>query len=245
MKNWFWIPLAAIVGGIVGSWGPREDLRLYKEQVQEEQSNRKVSDAAGFGAFARLTNIPDVASRRPQARTNAVTRTVEKSAASTNAVAEADKPPKPERAHEPPLHQRHSPEDMRARLEEAADFWNTRVEIARTQWKEKLNITDEKASEAFDSVLLSMNESIHDTMQTVADEIAKAGKMNVELSMRMMGELARTVSEAYDAIGAALPVEQRGTLSDMPAFEFIDPMVAEPLIGVQDKLDGRFGGFGL
>ena len=74
MKNWFWIPLAAIVGVIAGSWGPREDLECYKESVQAERTQKKVSGTAGFDAFARLANIPDVAKRRPKAGTNGVER---------------------------------------------------------------------------------------------------------------------------------------------------------------------------
>ena len=74
MKNWFWIPLAAIAGVIAGSWGPREDLESYKESVQAERTQKKVSGTAGFDAFAKLANIPDVAKRRPKARTNGVER---------------------------------------------------------------------------------------------------------------------------------------------------------------------------
>ena len=57
----------------------------------------------------------------------------------------------------------------------------------------------------------------------------------------MMGDAARVMAEAYDAVGAAVPEDRRAEVSDMPVFEFIDPMAAEPLIGVQDKLDGGFG----
>ena len=56
----------------------------------------------------------------------------------------------------------------------------------------------------------------------------------------MMGDLTRTLAEAYDAIGAAVPAERRNEVSEIPVHEFIDPMVAEPLIGVQDKLEGGF-----
>ena len=57
MKNWFWIPLAAIVGGIAGAWGPREDLEKFKDGVREERTQKKVSGATGFDAFARLVRI--------------------------------------------------------------------------------------------------------------------------------------------------------------------------------------------
>ena len=76
MKNWFWIPLAGIVGVVAGSWAPREDLARFKETVREERTQKKASGVAGFDAFARLANIPDVAKRQPKARTNELARSV-------------------------------------------------------------------------------------------------------------------------------------------------------------------------
>ena len=244
MKGWYWIPLAAIVGGIAGSWGPREDLARFRESVREERVEKKASQAAGFDAFARLANIPDVAKRRPKARTNELARSVGRRAPvsggdrQTNVVAVAEA--KAGEA-EPKADRRLSREDLRARIEEAAELWQTRVELAKTQWKEKLGISGEKATASFESAVATMNESLRDSMQALADEIEQAGKMTPELSLRMMGDAARVMAEAYDAVGAALPEGRRAEVSDMPVFEFIDPMVAEPLVGVQDKLDGGFG----
>ena len=242
MKNWFWIPLAAIAGVIAGSWGPREDLESYKESVQAERTQKKVSGTAGFDAFAKLANIPDVAKRRPKARTNEVER-VEKGEkgerveeiekVETNGVEVVEQ-------RRPQL----SREDLEARIEEAAELWNTRVELAKTQWKGKLGIRDEKSSAAFDSAVATMNEALRDTMEALAEEIEKAGKVSPELGLRMMGDLTRNMAEAYDAIGAAVPPERRAEVSEIPVHEFIDPMVAEPLIGVQDKLEGGFMGRG-
>ena len=242
MKNWFWIPLAAIAGVIAGSWGPREDLESYKESVQAERTQKKVSGTAGFDAFAKLANIPDVAKRRPKARTNEVER-VEKGEkgerveeiekVETNGVEVVEQ-------RRPQL----SREDLEARIEEAAELWNTRVELAKTQWKGKLGIKDEKSSAAFDSAVATMNEALRDTMEALAEEIEKAGKVSPELGLRMMGDLTRNMAEAYDAIGAAVPPERRADVSEIPVHEFIDPMVAEPLIGVQDKLEGGFMGRG-
>ena len=244
MKNWFWIPLAGIVGVVAGSWGPREDLARFKETVREERTQKKASGATGFDAFARLANIPDVAKRQPKARTNELARSVRHLAPvsggnrQTNvaAVAEAKAG-----EVEPKTDRRLSREDLRARIEEAADLWQTRVELAKTQWKEKLGISGQTESESFESAIGTMNESLRDSMQVLADEIERAGKMTPELSLRMMGDAARVMAEAYDAIGASLPDERRADVSELPVFEFIDPMVAEPLIGVQDKLDGGFG----
>jgi hypothetical protein len=85
-----------------------------------------------------------------------------------------------------------------------------------------------------------MNESLRDTMEALAEEIEKAGKVSPELGLRMMGDLSRNLADAYDAIGALVPADRRGEVSEMPVHEFIDPMVAEPLISVQDKLEGGF-----
>ena len=233
MKNWFWIPLAAIAGVIAGSWGPREDLESYKESVQAERTQKKVSGTAGFDAFAKLANIPDVAKRRPKARTNAVEKVERVEKVETNGVEIVEQ-----------KHPQLSREDLEARIEEAAELWNTRVELAKTQWKGKLGIKDEKSSAAFDSAVATMNEALRDTMEALAEEIEKAGKVSPELGLRMMSDLTRNMAEAYDAIGAAVPPERRAEVSEIPVHEFIDPMVAEPLIGVQDKLEGGFMGRG-
>ena len=240
MKNWFWIPLAAIVGIVAGSWGPREDLAKFKENVREAETQKKVAGAAGFDAFAKLANIPDVAKRRPKARTNELARTEKSVETNEDVVAEIQLESDPDAPKSMVMKTSFDREGLEARLEEAAELWNTRVELAKTQWKGKLGIKDGKASEAFDSAVATMNESIRDTMAALAEEIEKAGKVNAELGVRMMGDLTRNLAEAYDAIGAAVPPERRAVVSEMPVHEFIDPMVAEPLISVQDKLEGGF-----
>ena len=245
MKNWFWIPLAAIAGVIAGSWGPREDLEKFKANVRDERTQRKVSGTTGFDAFAKLANIPDVARRRPKARTNELARSVGHAAPTqaTNeeVVAEIPDPKDPDAPKSMIMRSNFSREDLEVRIQEAADLWNTRVELAKTRWKSKLGLGDGKDAEAFDSAVATMNESLRDTMEALAVEIEKAGKVNAELGLRMMGDLSRNLAETYDAIGALVPENRRGEVSEIPVHEFIDPMVAEPLIGVQDKLEGGFG----
>ena len=240
MKNWFWIPLAAIAGIIAGSWGPREDLAKFKENVREAETQKKVAGTAGFDAFAKLANIPDVAKRRPKARTNELARTEKSVETNEDVVAEIQLESDPDAPKSMVMKTSFDREGLEARLEEAAELWNTRVELAKTQWKGKLGIRDGKASAVFDSAVATMNESLRDTMAALAEEIEKAGKVNAELGVRMMGDLTRNLAEAYDAIGAAVPPERRAEVSEMPVHEFIDPMVAEPLISVQDKLEGGF-----
>ena len=236
MKHWYLVPLAALVGIAVGSWGSRDDMARAKDMREASVQSRKASDAAGFGAFAKMVNIPDVA-RRPSraARMNAdAQEQAAKADEPATNVAQSAEPPKAPSANRKAM----SPDDLRARIEEAADLWRTRVEIAKTQWMAKLGVSGEEQTAGFETALSKMNDSLFDTMQAMALEIEKSGKLTPELSLRLMGDASTVMAEAYDGIAALLPPEKRGELSEMPVFEFIDPSVAEPLVSVQDKLDG-------
>ena len=235
MKNWLWIPLAALVGLVAGSWGPREDLRLYKEKAQEAKNVRKASDASGFGAFAKMVNIPDVAKRRPRPKPSAEHKPAPaeavKPAVETNGVAEADRTRPHRHPHHPPL------DDLRLRIDEATELWRTRVELAKTQWTGRLGISGEAERAAFDSAFEQMNERLLETMTALAAEIERAGKLTPELSLRLMGDASAAMAGAYDALRETVPEGKQAAISEMPVFEFIDPAVAEPLVSVQDKLD--------
>ena len=160
MKAYFWIPFACLAGVLVGSWGPRAELRELENRQQEEKSRPKNAAAASFKTFAELANIPAEAKRprhrRPRppkdgAKTNKVIRlpdppqvAADASNASTQSVEKAGRP-----HHMPVKFDRNlSPEDLRARIEEAQELWQTRVEIARANWKSKLKVTGENGGRA-------------------------------------------------------------------------------------------------
>lgn len=228
MKRIRELALAVLIGLIVGSWGPREDLRILREKTQEERSTKKTSVTSGFDAFAKLASIPDVAKK-----------TVKKPSSGQKT---EDKRQRSDQTSQTPqtFQTPQTSLDLRARIEQAAELWRTRVDLATKQWKEKLGVKDDDAASAsFDETVASMNDELRETMQALADEIEQAGRMTPELSLRMMGDASRVLSETYDSLRTVLPPEQTETVSEVPVFEFIDPSVAEPLIGVQDKL-GRW-----
>lgn len=242
MKAYLFIPAAALLGVLVGAWGPREELRAYKNQVAEEKARPNRLGADGFADFAKMVKIPELANphrrpkkKRPEASlpTNRVAQTQvglmttnQVPAVETNATvkAEAKKP------------KRLSPEDLRARIEEAQDLWATRVEIARTQWKNKLKMSDE-ASARFDAAMDEMNLKLLETAQAMADQLAQQDKMTPELGLRLMGDAATVMAETYEKVGTCVSPEQRADVSEIPLTDFIDPGVAEPLIAVQGKLE--------
>ena len=143
------------------------------------------------------------------------------------------------RGGETPLPQKRkrvAPEDLRARIDEAAELWRTRIEIARASAIEKLGL-DDKSAESFNDALEDMNAKLRESIQIVADRVASAEAMTPELGIRLMGDISTSLAEAYDAIGTCVDEDHRGEVSRLQLTAFIDPSVGEPLIAVQDKLE--------
>ena len=225
-----WLPLVFIAGGLVGYYGPAEELRARDAREQEEKTKAKPKNA--FGSFTELVNIPEVAKRprrvkdtEPATNTTAVATTSDEQPKGTNATAEATAPRR----------KRVAPEDLRARIDEAAELWRTRIEIARASAIDKLGL-DDKGAESFNDAIEDMNAKLRESIQIVADRVASAESMTPELGVRLMGDLSTSLAEAYDAIGTCVDEDHRGEVSRLELINFIDPSVGEPLIAVQDKL---------
>ena len=66
MKNTILLlPLAFVLGGLAGAWGPVAELRELKARPAKDSVSTG-GRTQGFDAFARLVNIPDVARHRPR-----------------------------------------------------------------------------------------------------------------------------------------------------------------------------------
>ncbi len=252
-KSVLLLPFAFVLGGLVGYWGANDDLHSLRTKAEVSASAKKKS-ASGFGSFAQLVQIPETAKkRRPHKRNASKPKVAEvkkplpkqksveappevvQEVPQTNVVAETSAPkPAP-----PPT----SPEDLRARIDEAAELWRTRADLARAKALEKLKL-DEQGEELFDEALNKMNEKLRESMQTIADMLANEEAMTPEISVRLMGDMAITLADTYDSVGAVVGEDQRGDVSSLQLFDFVDPSVAEPLIPVQGKLDGAFPGRG-
>ena len=239
-KVLLWLPLACLAGFIVGAWGARDELRAYQESVKEER-NRSAKKVGGFDTFANIVKIPEM-SRRPRRPKRAPDK--KKAVHPTNEVSRAANI-QPDSAHsvtnsraaERKNPSRRSVEDLGVRIEEAQELWRTRVEVVRAQWKDKLKLSGEK-EQAFDAALQEMNERLYDSVATVAELIAGREEISPELGLRLVGETTAIMSETYDKIGACVPQEMRSEVSSIQIVDFVDPGVAEPLIGVQGKLEG-------
>ena len=231
MKTLYWLPVAALAGMIVGAWGSREELNAYKSLGKSAEGSAATSKKpSGFDAFAHMVQIPDAASRRPRRQPRA-----QPEIAATNSVAAARQPGTNEavraKSPRPPR-----PRDLGARIDEARDLWSTRVDLARAQWKAKLKLSGDSEA-AFDQALQEMNERLYDSVSALAEIIDEQGKLSPETGLRLVGDTTTIMAEAYDRIGACVAPELRDTVADINMVDFIDPGVAEPLVGVQDRIE--------
>ncbi|MBO5750914.1 MAG: hypothetical protein J6R80_00745 [Kiritimatiellae bacterium] len=231
-----WLPLAAVVGGLIGAWGPYEELQAYKSRPSKASSEQRAEKRSGFDPIARLIKVPDEA-RRPRRikKPDTKERDLEDSSTKTNSVASSEHGVKPK------LNMQRRvlpPEDLQARIEEASELWRTRIQLARAAAIEKLGIS-ENGVEEFDATIDDMNAKLRDSIQVVADMLAEEEVMTPEVGIKLMGEMTTAIAETYDKLGANIDPAARDKLSEMQLVEFIDPSVAEPLIAVKDKVDPR------
>ena len=246
-KALIWLPVAFVLGGLVGYWGPSADLRELSSRTEESKS-KSASPANGFGSFARIVNIPDMADpRRMRRRSRPAPESEAKPAEGAETKPDVPEgvsaePSAPAEAAPQPLRERRqmSPEDLQARIDEAADLWRARADMARAKACERLSLNADGQAR-FDEALDGMNERLRESIQTIADLLEDQESMTPELGIRLMGDLSTTLAETYDAVGACVGEELRGEVSNLNLTDFVDPSVAEPLIAVQGKLDGEMG----
>ncbi|MBP5321611.1 MAG: hypothetical protein J6334_11550 [Kiritimatiellae bacterium] len=238
MKGFIWVPVACLIGLLIGGWGPREEVRSLKETLDEERRIHAARPTDGFNSFAQMVNIPDTARRRRPRRDDRERNreeTREGASVTTNASITVEAGPDAPPQH-PPRRPMMRSQDLRARIDEAKALWQTRVDVARAQWISKLKL-DGEAVDRFDEALNAMNNRLYDGMAAMAEQLAGEEEMTPEIGLRLANVLTGAMAETYEQIGALVPPELRGEVSKMTMHDFIDPAVGEPLIAVQDKLE--------
>jgi hypothetical protein len=254
MKSFLLLPFAVLIGILIGGWAPREELRMLRREMDDLKTKTSSREKdSRFDAITRMVQIPERAThvpdpdRKPAA---AVRDTDVTAAAPTTHVAQAATDAPATATNTPPLQdteneeiRRTSPEDLQARIEEAKELWATRVQIARSQWLNRLKL-DAEATALFDASIDAMNAELQATMQGLADALALGEEMTPELGVRFFNEMTTSLVRTYDDLAVIVPDELRGEASQLEITDFIDPAVAEPLIAVQHKLENAPGSSG-
>ena len=236
MKYLLIVPPVLLLGLLVGAWGPKEELREVKRaQAELEARLARNEKDSRVDVLTRIVRIPDQAStprlREVNKSVAASSQTLKKHArtcdiSETNKMVGASEAVKAE-----PLR----PDDLRARIDEAQALWETRVQIARAQWLERLHLGADGAT-LLDETIDLMNEDLYSVVQRLADRVAEGETMTPEEGMRVANELTATLVETYDTLASIVPGAQRGEVARLELTDVIDPGVATPLIAVQDRL---------
>lgn len=236
MKWLIFFPPVLLLGLVIGGWAPKEELRTVRNELAElsKTASTRTRDSR-LDSFTRMVQIPDRAQRpRPAPAERSDETATPSPDAATNAPATglsgAPKPGQPDRP------EKLTPEDLRARIEEAKELWKTRVDVARAQWLDRLKLNADQAV-LFDDAINAMNERLYYAMQDFADTLDNADTLTPEAGTRAFNELTTALTQTYDDLHSIVPEEQRGETAKIELTDFIDPGVAEPLIAVQDKLE--------
>ena len=222
-----------------------EELRTLKEREDEAKAAARPAKRGGFDPLSQFINVPDAAKRPRRAKKPAAPVAKKKGDAPATNAAPSAASPSAEAVKKADSRAVLSPEDLQARIDEAAELWRTRIQLARATALEKLGIAADSA-DAFDTALSDMNGRLRESMQAIADALVNEEEMTPEIGVRLMNDISAAMVETYDQIGGCVDGTKRGDVAQLNLAEFIDPSVAEPLVAVQDKLDGRmmFGGKG-
>jgi hypothetical protein len=227
MKLWYLLPFTLLAGLLIGRWLPSKETRV-ESAVQMKVDTQKHADA--LNNITRMVQIPDKASkprRRPAVKAplapEGVTNAVSGDALTSNVPAE------------PRHRERLSPEDLRARIDEAKELWRTRAELARVQMLDKLGLETVEQQTAFDNAINTMNQTLFTTMQGLATEVKNSPEMTAEQGIRVVAQMTSAMTTAYDTLFQAVPQNKQPEVGKMQMTDFIDPNVIEPLTEVQDK----------
>lgn len=230
MKLWYLLPFTLLAGLLIGRWLPNEETRI-ESAVRMEVTAQKNTDA--LNNITRMVQIPDKASK-PRKRAPVVVVTNQPPEVVTEAISgdQTNTNTPAVRKH----HERISPEDLRARIDEAKELWRTRAELARAQMIDNLGLKTVEQQTAFDNAINTMNQTMFDTMKGLATEVKNAPEMTTEQGIRVVAEMTTAMTTTYDALFKAVPLDKQSEVSKMQMTDFIDPNVIEPLTEVQDKL---------
>jgi len=235
MKTWYLLPFVMVLGVMVGRYLPKDELRTSKPSLKPVEQPAPRNDS--LNSLTRMIQIPDRASRpRRASAPQPPVAVAEQDGVGGEAPEAAEESRRDRRRREWLERGEFSPEDLRARIDEAKDLWMTRVQIARAQMFDKLDLHTAEQQAFFDETINAMNASLALTLLDVADGLRAGAEPTPEMGVRAVSEMSAALLEAYEGLAAVVAPEKLGDVSKMQLTDFIDPMVIEPLIDVQDKL---------
>lgn len=234
MKAFAWIPFALLLGIVIGGWGPRQDLKTARLEMERLQSVASSSDST-VRAVTDMIRIPpretvaqetrDAETESPGSAPGAVDPSEESQVAQAPTAVEEER----------------TPRNLRESIDEAIELWRVRSDIARNSFIARARLNSEQSAQ-FDVLVTAMNLRLRNSIEQVAARFQAGEAQTLESTVRTVNQLSGILALTYDEMDRTLPATWRmvgeGTVD---LTDFIDPSVAEPLIGVEQRLQWREG----
>lgn len=221
--------IAFIIGFALGGWPPRSDLLVREGEIEElkaQLADKAYKGNPSLSGITQMLNVPEKAAPpKPEMP------------ASDEGTPEEAEPAAAELAAEPEPETPEEPRDFRAHIEEAAELWLLRADLARQGFLDTIAASPDQALR-FDVVIEALNLRLETTIAQWADVLAKDTMPPTEAGIRMMKDITEALAIAYDDLDQGMPVSWKRDAGDtFQIVDYIDPVVALPLADVEDKLD--------
>lgn len=249
MKPGMLIPVALLLGLVVGAWGPRSQLKHARSEVKRLEGLLKdqggAARAVRLDGITRMLRIPEAekggdassgdapADGPPEGTGQAATDSVdvaEQRTAADNEVA----------GDEGRSGEGGGQRDLSQRIDEAVELWKLRSDIARSTFISNTGLSPEEAAQ-FDVVVEAMNMRLGERIDAWSEQLKQEEfEMTEETGVRMMSELSNVMVLTYDEMNRKMPEDwRRNAGNEFNLTDMIDPSVATPLIDVEGKLERR------
>lgn len=251
MKFWFVFPLVFLAGLLIGGLQPRGELRRLRQELETRKKVENTPPAQSRQLASFLSMLPvDTPVRDPErdharVSTSRVETAETDNGTATGHVAQLADTRKNRAAMTP----EERAEAFKARMEQAAEAWRLRAEIARSGFASKTGFTDKEMMD-FDVLMKSMNVRLEDLFIKTAEQLKAGDPFTPETGIRLVNGLTESMVLTYSEMDRKLPATWRkdaGASFDLVTY--VDPVVVKPLVEVQDKLPApgemrrnRFGG---
>lgn len=250
MKAYLLLPVALLAGLVMGGMGPRSELAELRAELDK---TRRVAARGGRGGaevsgIGGLLGIERRAAGAAAAGSNTMQSAVSGDRPSgsselTDAVAGTNAVPPPSAPRlaadaEPEAKAAEEPREPAWDLDQAVELWQTRVAIAKSTLISNVRLDDTQAI-LLETTLAAMNIRIGSTIDQFAASIQDAEMVQPEAGIRLMNDITEAMVTAYDELDTKMPQDWRRRAGERFSLtDFIDPEVARPMVGLENKFNG-------
>ncbi|MFC1498708.1 hypothetical protein ACFLS1_09615 [Verrucomicrobiota bacterium] len=236
MKQWIFVPIALLIGLLIGGWGLKADLRKCRNELKAARNLLEANKRQGsnIDSVTRLFGVEPVKRKTGQKEDTEFTK--EDISQTTNQI-EVAGPDESKQDDTENADQQSEENRLENQIEKAVDMWNLRKDIARSSFISNVGLNEEQIVN-FDVFVEAMNIRLSNSIEQFADLLQKEDSMNTELGLRLVNEVTDAMVITYDEMNRTMPDKwKKHAGKDFDLVDFIDPSVATPLIDVQDKLE--------